>query len=142
MFLWVCALRSPLGKAERKVSFHEQRDARLVFSPCLEWVPYGRALWQEPQREGHVRRRDRARERLTQAVNEAIQTELTEKQREVVELYFFEGLPQDEIALRLGVSQQVVSKRLYGTRRKGKLVGGAMARLRRVLSPHLEGWSR
>ncbi len=70
-----------------------------------------------------------------QAVRRAVETALTEKQREAVELFFFEGLSQSEIARRLGVSQQVVQKRLHGANRGGVVVGGALARLREVLSP-------
>jgi len=68
----------------------------------------------------------------------AVQTALTEKQREAVELFFFEGLSQSEIARRLGISQQVVQKRLFGAPRGGTVVGGALARLRAALGPHLD----
>lgn len=71
------------------------------------------------------------------AVRRAVATSLTEKQREVVEAYFFEGLSQGEIARRLGITQQVVQKRLYGAPRDGRLVGGAIPRLRAVLLPLL-----
>jgi RNA polymerase sigma factor (sigma-70 family) len=67
-------------------------------------------------------------------VREAVATALTRKQREVVEAYFFEGLSQSEIARRLGISQQVVHKRLYGVVRGGRPVGGAIRRLREVLA--------
>jgi Sigma-70, region 4 len=66
-------------------------------------------------------------------LREALARALTEKQREVVEMHFFEGLSQGEIARRLGVSQQVVQKRLHGDWRAGKLVGGALPRLREAL---------
>ena len=75
------------------------------------------------------------RDRLCDAVRDAVATALTVKQREVVEAYFFEGLSQGEIARRLGVTQQVVQKRLYGAPRGGRLIGGAMVRLRDVLGP-------
>jgi RNA polymerase sigma factor (sigma-70 family) len=67
-------------------------------------------------------------------VREAVATALTPKQREVVEAYFFEGLSQSEIARRLGISQQVVHKRLYGVVRNGRAMGGAIRRLREVLA--------
>lgn len=59
---------------------------------------------------------------------------LTDKQRQAVELHFFEGLTQGQIARRLGISQQVVQKRLHGVQRRGKRIGGALPRLRRVLA--------
>jgi RNA polymerase sigma factor (sigma-70 family) len=73
-------------------------------------------------------------EHLEDEVRNAVATALTDKQREAVELFFFEGLSQSEIARRLGVSQQVVQKRLYGDRRDGVMVGGAIAKLRAALA--------
>ncbi len=51
-----------------------------------------------------------------------------------MELFFFEGLSQSEIARRLAVSQQVIQKRLYGTQRHGLLIGGALPKLREALA--------
>ncbi len=76
-------------------------------------------------------REDEARDRR---VRHAVATALTGKQREAVELHFFEGLSQSEIARRLGVSQQVVEKRLHGATRGGRRVGGALAKLRVALA--------
>jgi len=72
--------------------------------------------------------------RLYDAVRDAIATTLTDKQREAIEAHFFEGLSQGEIARRLGVSQQVVQKRIYGAGRGGKTVGGALRKLREALA--------
>ena len=74
-------------------------------------------------------------EQVEAAVRHAVETALTDKQREAIELFFFEGISQSEIARRLGVSQQVIQKRLYGAPRGGTVVGGAIARLREVLAP-------
>lgn len=76
-----------------------------------------------------------ADETLEATVRSAVEQALTPKQREAVELFFFEGLSQSEIARQLGVSQQVVQKRLHGVRRRGVVIGGALARLREVLAP-------
>jgi hypothetical protein len=72
---------------------------------------------------------------LCAAVRRAIATALTEKQREVIEAYFFEGLSQGAIAIRLGITQQVVQKRIYGAPRGGRVVGGAIQKLREALGP-------
>ena len=61
-----------------------------------------------------------------------MQEVLTDRQCEVVRLYFFEQINQREIAELLDVSQQVVSEHLYGKRRNGKVVGGALRKLRKV----------
>lgn len=73
-------------------------------------------------------------EDLDEQVRHAVETALTDKQREAIELFFFEGLSQSEIARRLGVSQQVIQKRIYGANRGGVLVGGALAKLREALA--------
>lgn len=72
---------------------------------------------------------------IEDTVRRAVATALTEKQRAAVELFFFEGLSQSEIARRLGVSQQVIQKRLFGVARRGVVIGGAVARLREALAP-------
>jgi RNA polymerase sigma factor (sigma-70 family) len=73
-------------------------------------------------------------ELLERAVRTAVEHALTDKQREAVELFFFEGLSQSEIARRCGVSQQVIQKRIYGAQRGGALVGGALPKLRLALA--------
>ena len=77
---------------------------------------------------------ERPRVDVDERVRRALITSLTEKQRAAGELFFFEGLSQSEIARRLGVSQQVIQKRLYGTQRHGLLIGGALPKLREALA--------
>ena len=48
-------------------------------------------------------------------------------------LYFYGGKTQTEIAEILGISQQVVSKQLFGVMRQGKRVGGAIRKLEKLL---------
>ncbi len=72
---------------------------------------------------------------LHRALRAAIATVLTERQRQVVEGYFFEGLSQAQLARRLGITQQVIQKCLHGTRRNGRQVGGALKKLRAALAP-------
>lgn len=45
---------------------------------------------------------------------------LTEKQREVFLLYYYDGLKQREIAERLGISRDSVNDRLEGALKKVK----------------------
>jgi RNA polymerase sigma factor (sigma-70 family) len=65
-------------------------------------------------------------------IKQLIQTDITPKQRQIVELYFYENKSQQEIAETLNISQQVVSKHLFGAVRNGRRVGGAMAKLRKL----------
>ena len=76
--------------------------------------------------------RARLRAELVVLLRQLISTRLSDRQRLIVELYFFEGRAQAEIAGALGISQQVVSRQLFGVVRNGKKVGGAIKRLRDV----------
>ena len=51
-----------------------------------------------------------------------IRTRLTSRQRRILEIYFFESLNEQTIASQLGISQQVVSKHLFGVIRDGRNV--------------------
>jgi RNA polymerase sigma factor (sigma-70 family) len=95
----------------------------------LDQFDHGRHLWQNDAETSEDR------ELLHEAVRNAMETALTDKQREAIEAFFFEGLSQGEIARRLGVTQQVVQKRIYGACRGGKTIGGALRKLRDALSP-------
>ena len=77
-------------------------------------------------------RRARLRTELIGVLRELVSSRLTDRQRRIVELYFYEGRTQAEIAAELGISQQVVSRQLFGVVRNGKKVGGAIKRLRDV----------
>jgi RNA polymerase sigma factor (sigma-70 family) len=102
------------------------RTERLVAD--LDVLSEERLLWSST----HAGCDDEQREL---AVRNAVRDALSDKQREVVEAFFFEGLSQHEIARRLGIRQQVVHKRLYGVTRAGKPIGGALLRLKQALLP-------
>jgi len=72
--------------------------------------------------------------RTSEAALRAALAQLTDRQRAIVQLSFYEGLSQGEIARRLGITQQVVQKTLHGAPRNGRIVGGALPRLRRALA--------
>ena len=65
---------------------------------------------------------------------------LTPRQRQVVHLYFLEGLNQREIGEKLGISQQSVSQHLYGKLRNGRAVGGALRKLRKACAKRGVQW--
>ena len=80
--------------------------------------------------------REARAEALAQAVDalrDLMATTLTEKQRAILHRYYFDGQSQAEIAADLGISQQVVSRHLFGVVRNGKRVGGAAKKLRKAL---------
>lgn len=94
---------------------------RLAFWPDMDLLSSERLLWLV---------HEDASSELFLAVREAVATQLSARQREVVEGHFFEGLSQPELAEKLGIRQQVVHKCLYGTKRNGKMVGGALKKLK------------
>ena len=76
------------------------------------------------------------REEMFALLRELVATKLTARQREIVELSYTDGLTQAEIAARLGITQQVVSKQLFGVMRDGRRIGGAIRRLRQLCEEH------
>ncbi len=98
---------------------------RLAFFPDMDILSSETLLWNGPVDDDLAR---------CAAVREAIATHLTARQREVVEGYFFEGLSEPQLAAKLGIRQQVVHKCIYGTKRGGKQVGGALRKLRSALA--------
>lgn len=115
------ARRSPGKRARRRIEL-----------PCpdLDRIDASAGLWADAEDASSQRSA-----RLSEAVRRAVATALTEKQREAVEAHFFEGLSQGDIATRLGISQQVVQKRIHGSPRGGRVVGGALQKLREALEP-------
>ena len=71
---------------------------------------------------------------MLKSVQTIINTKLTDKQRQVLDLYFFQGKNQQEISEILGIPQQVVSKHIYGVIRDGAKVGGAITKIRKHLN--------
>ncbi|MEY2426161.1 MAG: hypothetical protein QOI61_1733 [Actinomycetota bacterium] len=80
----------------------------------------------------------RARREVLEELGDVVRTRLTQRQREIVELYFYAGRTQVEIADELGISQQAVSRQLFGVVRNGRRVGGALNRLRKIAAD--QGW--
>jgi RNA polymerase sigma factor (sigma-70 family) len=98
----------------------------------LEAFSTGCALWKPTARTVGTATRDKQKRELVDALLRLIQDELTDRQRECIQLYFFEGRSQQEIADALGIGRRVVSQHLFGIRRNGRRVGGAMKRIRKL----------
>ena len=89
-------------------------------------------LWYDPpdvQEQRHTKLAKK--QELLKLVHEIIEKELTPTQRQCVQFYFFEGKTQDEIAAILGISRRVVSQHLFGVKRAGKHIGGAINKIRK-----------
>ena len=103
-------------------------------STYLEGVSNERALWYETDED---RERRHAMQEFFQSVmpsvKEMIDTQLTQRQREVMGLYFFKHKTQEDIAAILNLSQSTVSRHLFGTVRNGKKIGGAIPKLKKAI---------
>jgi DNA-directed RNA polymerase specialized sigma24 family protein len=123
---------------ERSSSSDRHRGAvaparREILCADLDHVRATDGLWTAPAFSPPSTLRDA----LHEAVREAVATALTPKQRDIIEAHFFEGRSQGDIARSLGVSQQVIHKHIYGSPRGGRLVGGALRKLKKALLPFL-----
>jgi len=94
-------------------------------SEYFENVPVQKALWFETEED---RRRRHALcefyQRVLPVVCKLIDEALTERQKKILRLYYFEGKTQEDIARALDVSQSTVSRHLFGTLRNGRRGGG------------------
>lgn len=69
---------------------------------------------------------------LLSQVMAIVHSALTERQRQVLLLYYIHQKTQAEVAQIMGISRRVVSQHLFGICRDGKHVGGAVKKLRRL----------
>ena len=115
----------------------DERESREVpLDPqAFERMSGDAALWARGPESGdaEVQKQAPAHAEALAALALLVETRLTARQREIVDLYFDRGKTQQEIAAVLGISQQVVSKQLFGVMRKGRRVGGAIRKLRKLL---------
>ncbi len=87
-------------------------------------------IWHEDDEDQRLRHHGRERtERLLPSIMALVQN-LTQRQREAVMLYFLHDKTQEEVAEIMGINRRVVSQHLFGIRRNGRQVGGAISRLR------------
>ncbi|MFO7973507.1 MAG: sigma-70 family RNA polymerase sigma factor [Candidatus Hydrogenedentota bacterium] len=103
-------------------------------SKYLENIPAENNLWFETEqdRERRYALQDFFKSVLP-TINTLIETHLTDRQRDILRLYYFQGMTQVEIAEALSLTQSTVSRHLFGTARDGKKVGGAIAKLRKLV---------
>ncbi|MCY3773975.1 MAG: hypothetical protein OXG98_18365 [Gemmatimonadetes bacterium] len=103
----------------------------------MEKFPNEANIWYETgeDRVHRYQREDRVDE-LADAVYDFLSQYLTQKQCEVVVLYFIYQKTQQEVAEILGISRRVVSQHLFGICRDGKHIGGAVNKLRKLCTRH------
>lgn len=106
-------------------------DAEFLESALVE-PDFLEQLLISPEDEQLNADKERLKQEAVEQIRELIQTRLTPRQCQIIELYFYEGKTQQEIAEMLGINQQVVSKHLFGVLRGGRQVGGAMRKLQKL----------
>lgn len=107
------------------------------------WERFARedSPWHESDEETQARQQSAARaDALWPEIRDIIDAVLTERQREIVLLYYVEGRNQRQIAEQLEISQQSVSEHLFGKARNGRTVGGALRKLRKVCARRGVRW--
>jgi len=116
----------------RKTRFNPDYWEVPVDHAVLSRLADSRGLWYETSTDHGEReqRRDRVA-RLMPAVRDLIDQRLTRRQQEIVHLYFFERKTVYEIADCLGIAAPSVSQHLFGKKRGGQRIGGAIAKLRK-----------
>ncbi|MBD3184587.1 hypothetical protein GF312_20065 [Candidatus Poribacteria bacterium] len=91
------------------------------------------ALYYETNDERESRwLREEKQKQIMPRLMDIIENELTAKQRQAVILYFFGCKTQEEIGEIMGIPHQVVSQHIYGIKRNGKKIGGAMSKIRKA----------
>ncbi len=123
------------------------------FNPDFWEVTLSQESWRQFSTEDHLyyQSPEEAEARAAQTaqveaawpeVRAVLESVLTPRQREIVELSFFARLNQRQIAERLGITQQAVGEHLYGKLRRGRTVGGALRKLRKACATRGITWER
>ena len=89
-------------------------------------------LWYRAPDDGYTIARHLKRQAVLEQIHRIIANDLTHRQAECVQLYFYNGKTQEEIGYILGISRRVVSQHLFGITRNGKQIGGAINKIRKM----------
>lgn len=99
----------------------------------LDHYPNEAGIWFDSEPDEAPRQQHQQRlKSILRPVLDLIEAGLTDKQRQAVLLYFMHQKTQDEVAQIMGVSRRVVSQHLFGIRRNGKHIGGAIPKIRKL----------
>ena len=101
-----------------------------------EWanISQSSGRWSEYNRMREEREaRERVVHQVIPVVMEIISLDLTARQQQVMARYFLDQRTQVETATELGITQPTVSQHLNGRWRKGKKIGGALRKIRKMI---------
>ena len=74
-----------------------------------------------------------AQQMIIPCINEIIASKLTNRQKDVVTMYFLSDRTQVYIAHKLGISQPTVNQHLNGKKRNGKKIGGSIRKIKKII---------
>lgn len=113
---------------------HETSWREVQFEPH-QWanIPQSASLWPNPPSDQAAELRLRTEEEIALILHAVMVTALTQRQRQIMELYYLEDRTQVEIATTLGISQATISQHLTGKRRGSARVGGAFRKIRKAI---------
>jgi len=112
----------------------DPRFWEIVFAPDqLDKFSEERAIWRETEEEREIRyNKEDKKRRITPLIMQIIENDLTDMQRNCIELHFLCGRTREEVAYELGISRRVVTQHIYGIRRSGKRIGGGIKKIRKI----------
>ena len=99
---------------------------RSIAETRLPWYEYNHS-------SGDRNRMNAIRGIVVPHIWEIISSGLSDRQKEVMTMYFLFQLNQVSIAKELGISQPTVSQHLNGKRRNGKKVGGSIKKIVKLI---------
>ena len=140
-------LGSPSRDAWKGLNLNKSRPfVKEIFLKQGHWqnIPEAKQQWYDYNHDArHRAEMTTIHQEIIPVIRRIIRIELTERQREVLTLSFFHGHTQEQIANELNISQPTVSQHLNGKKRNGKVIGGAIRKIRKVLrrNPSLNGLS-
>ena len=114
---------------------HNDVSWREVQFEPHQWanIPQSASLWPNPPSDQAAELRLRTAEEIALILHAVMVTALTQRQRQIMELYYLEDRTQVEIATTLGISQATISQHLTGKRRGSARVGGAFRKIRKAI---------
>jgi DNA-directed RNA polymerase specialized sigma subunit len=112
----------------------DPRFWEIMFLPDqLDEFSEADAIWHETEEERELRyKKEDSRRKIIPLIMDIIENDLTEMQRNCIELYFLRKRTQAEVAQALGISPRVVTQHIYGISRRGKRIGGGIKKIRKV----------
>ncbi len=94
-------------------------------------IPSTQTIWESstPAREQRLQ----TAEEIALLLHTLMLAVLTRRQRQVMELYYFENQTEVQVATALGITQPTVCQHIHGKIRNGRRVGGALRRIRKAI---------